>query len=88
MIDHYEEMKYINRLEPMPTEYVVKQVQIAWVENTDDFEIIMLGAYRNADDAWVVLNKWYNDNVVHRSAAYVWVRADRIFLHCESMELK
>ena len=83
MIDHYEEMKYINRLEPMPTEYVVKQVQIAWVENTDNFEITMLGAYRNADDAWAVLNTWHDDNVIPRK-----LRDGRIFLHCDSMELK
>lgn len=70
------------------TEYVVKQVQIAWVENTDQFEITMLGAYRNADDAWAVLNKWYDDNVVHRPFHAPKLRDDHIFLHCELMELK
>ena len=93
MIDHYEEMKYINRLEPMPTEYVVKQVQIAWVENIADFEIIMLGAYRNADDAWAVLNKWHDDNVLNappqRHRKDNKSRLDgEIYLHCDSMELK
>ena len=78
MIDHYEETKYTNQL---PIEYVVKQVQIAWVENTDDFEIIMLGAYRNIDDALAALEKWCVDNNLNGED-------DSIYLHCDAMELK